>query len=164
MEQIPHLPEEEKYSFPPSGNASGTNYPLFRFSEVLLIYAEAVNEASGPDAASIEAFNRVRKRAGISGWPDVNDLGGNPYPESRDGFRRAIRQERRWELCFEGKRLFDLRRWGNLVETFKARAKVENPTPQDLIRAQNIELKHNLYPIPLEEIRKNPNLTQNFGY
>ena len=106
---IPHvgkyLPEEDKYDFPPSGNASGTNYGLFRFAEVLLIYAEAVNEISGPDAASIEAFNRVRRRAGLSEWPDVNDLDGNPYLNTQDGFRRAIRQERRWELCFEGKRL-----------------------------------------------------------
>jgi hypothetical protein len=94
----------------------------------------------------------------------VNDLDGNPYPNDQEGFRRAIRQERRWELCFEGKRLFDLRRWGNLVETFQARAAVPNPTPQDLIRAQNITLKHNLYPIPQGEIRKNPKLTQNPGY
>jgi len=165
---IPHvgkyLPDEEKYDFPPSGNASGTNYILFRFAEVLLVYAEAINEVSGPDAASIEAFNRVRRRAGLSEWPGVNDLEGNPYPSNQDGFRQAIRQERRWELCFEGKRLFDLRRWGTLLETFQARANVADPTPQDLIRAQNIEMKHNLYPIPLGEIRKNPNLTQNMGY
>ena len=166
---IPHvgkyLPEEEKYEFPPTGNASGTNYPLFRFSEVLLIYAEAVNEANGsPTAEAIEAFNRVRRRAGISEWPNVNDLSGNPYPDTQDGFRRAIRQERRWELCYEGKRLFDLRRWGNLVETVKARAQVSDPTPQDLIRAINIELKHNLYPIPYEEIKRNSRLRQNPGY
>jgi len=106
----------------------------------------------------------VRRRAGESEWPSVNDLDGIPYPTTKDGFRRAIRQERRWELCFEGKRLFDLRRWGNLVETIQARANVASPTPQDLIRAQNVELKHNLYPVPLGEIRKNPYLTQNRGY
>jgi hypothetical protein len=165
---IPHigkyLPDEEKYVFPPTGNASGTNYPLFRFSEVLLIYAEATNEAQGPVAEGIEAFNRVRRRAGLTEWPNVKDLNGNIYPNDQDGFRRAIRQERRWELCFEGIRLFDLRRWGNLVETVKNRALVSNPTEQDLIRAQNIELKHNLYPIPLSEIQKNPNLTQNPGF
>jgi hypothetical protein len=166
---IPHagkyLPDEEKYTFPPSGNSSGTNYPLFRFAEVLLVYAEAQNEVNGgPDAASVEAFNRVRRRAGISEWPNVNDLDGNPYPNDQDGFRRAIRQERRWELCYEGKRLFDLRRWGNLVDVFKARANVANPTPQDLIRAGNVELRHNLYPIPHGEIQKNPMLTQNIGY
>jgi hypothetical protein len=165
---IPHagkyLPEEDKYTFPPMGNASGTNYPLFRFAEVLLIYAEAVNESGGPTAEAVEAFNRVRRRAGISEWPNVNDVNGNPYPNDQDGFRRAIRQERRWELCYEGKRLFDLRRWGNLVETFQARGNVANPTPQDQIRAQNVQEKHNLYPIPFREIQKNPNLTQNIGY
>jgi starch-binding outer membrane protein, SusD/RagB family len=165
---IPHigkyLPDEERYSFPPTGNASGTNYPLMRFSEVLLMYAEAINESQGPTAESIEAFNRVRRRAGLSEWPNVKDVAGNVYPIDQDGFRKAIRQERRWELCFEGIRIFDLRRWGNLEETFKNRALAANPTPQDSIRAENIELKHNLYPIPLGEIQKNPNLTQNPGF
>ncbi len=166
---IPHagkyLPEEDSYVFPPTGNSSGTNYPLFRFAEVLLNFAEAQNEASGgPDADAIEAFNRVRRRAGISEWPNVNDLDGNPYPNNQDGFRQAVRQERRWELCYEGKRLFDLRRWGALESTFQARANVANPTPQDLIRAQNVHLKHNLFPIPFQEIQKDANLTQNPGY
>ena len=166
---IPHagkyLPEEDSYVFPPTGNSSGTNYPLFRFAEVLLNFAEAQNEANGgPDADAIEAFNRVRRRAGISEWPNVNDLDGNPYPNNQDGFRQAVRQERRWELCYEGKRLFDLRRWGVLESTFQARANVANPTPQDLIRAQNVNLKHNLLPIPFQEIQKDANLTQNPGY
>ena len=159
-----YLPDEDDYTFPPSGNASGTNYPLFRFAEVLLIYAEAVNETNGPTAEAIEAFNRIRRRAGLSEWPNVNDLNGNPYPSDQDGFRRAIRQERRWELCYEGKRIFDLRRWGNLVETFLARGNVTNPTPQDLIRAQNVQEKHNLFPIPYLEIQKDPSLTQNPGF
>ena len=165
---IPHigkyLPDEDRYTFPPSGNASGTNYPLFRFAEVLLIYAEAVNEDGGPTAGAVEAFNRVRRRAGISEWPSVNDLDGNPYPNNQDGFRAAIHQERRWELCFEGKRIFDLRRWGNLVETFDARGTAPDATPQDAIRAQNVELKHNLFPVPYGEIQKNPNITQNPGF
>jgi hypothetical protein len=159
-----YLPDEDEYDFPPSGNASGTNYPLFRFAEVLLIYAEAVNESNGPTADAIEAYNRIRRRAGLSEWPNVNDLNGNPYPNDQDGFRRAIRQERRWELCYEGKRIFDLRRWGNLVETFQARGNVANPTPQDLIRAQNVQQKHNLFPIPYQEIQKDPSLTQNPGF
>lgn len=165
---IPHigkyLPNEDRYSFPPTGNASGTNYPLLRFSEVLLMYAEAINESQGPTAESIEAFNRVRRRAGLSEWPIVKDVAGNIYPDNQDGFRKAIRQERRWELCFEGIRIFDLRRWGNLEETFKNRALLPDHTTQDGIRAENIELKHNLYPIPLGEIQKNPNLTQNPGF
>jgi hypothetical protein len=160
-----YLPDEDDYDFPPSANASGTNYPLMRYAEVLLIYAEAVNEANGsPTADAIDAFNEVRQRAGLSLWPTVNDVDGNPYPNTQDGFRQAIRQERRWELCFEGKRLFDLRRWGILVETFQARATAPDATIQDGIRAQNIEMKHNLYPIPLAEIKRNNNLTQNPGF
>lgn len=159
-----YLPDEDDYDFPPSGNASGTNYPLFRFAEVLLIYAEAINESNGPTAEAVEAYNRIRRRAGISEWPNVNDLDGNPYPNDQDGFRRAIRQERRWELCYEGKRIFDLRRWGNLVATFQARGNVANPTPQDVIRAQNIQEKHNLFPIPYQEIQKDPSLIQNPGF
>jgi hypothetical protein len=131
---------------------------------VLLIYAEAVNEQGGPTAEAIEAFNKIRRRAGMSEWPDVNDVEGNPYPDSQEGFRQAIRQERRWELCYEGKRLFDLRRWGILEETFQARGALPDATPQDEIRAQNIETKHNLYPIPFSEIQKNPNLVQTAGY
>lgn len=165
---IPHigkyLPDPDNYTFPPSGNSSGTNYPLFRFAEVLLIYAEAENEANGPTAGAVEAYNRIRRRAGISEWPNVNDLNGNPYPNTKEGFRQAIRQERRWELCYEGKRIFDLRRWGNLVETFEARGSEPDATPQDIIRAQNVELKHNLYPVPFGEIQKNPNITQNPGF
>ena len=165
---IPHvgkyLPDEDDYDFPPNGNASSTNYPIFRYSEVLLNYAEASNEAEGPTEEAIEAFNMVRRRAGISEWPNVRDLEGNIYPNSQEGFRQAIHQERRWELCFEGKRIFDLRRWGNLVDIFQKRGALPDATPQDLIRAQNIDLKHNLFPIPYNEIQKNPNLTQNPGY
>jgi hypothetical protein len=106
----------------------------------------------------------VRRRAVLPEWPNVKDVEGNLYADNQDGFRKAIRQERRWELCFEGIRIFDLRRWGNLLETFKNRALVARPTNQDEIRAENIELKHNLYPIPLGEIQKNPKLTQNPGF
>jgi hypothetical protein len=89
---------------------------------------------------------------------------GNTYPDTQDGFRQAIRQERRWELCYEGKRLFDLFRWGILEETFHARATAPDATVQDGIRAINVDMKHNLHPIPYAEIQKNPNLTQNPGY
>lgn len=160
-----YLPDEDDYPFPPSANASGTNYPLMRYAEVLLVYAEAVNEANGgPNADAIEAFNKVRRRAGISEWPNVNDVDGNPYPNTQDGFRQAIRQERRWELCYEAKRMFDLRRWDILEETFQARATVPDATIQDGIRAQNVEMKHNLFPIPQTEIQRNNKLTQNPGF
>ncbi len=166
---IPHigkyLPDEPYYVYPPRENLSGTNYPLFRYAEVLLIYAEAENEANGgPDGQAVEAYNQVRRRAGLSEWPNVTDPEGNLYPNTQDGFRQAVRQERRFELAFESKRLFDLRRWGILEQLIKDRANLPVHTQEDVIRAQNITKYHNLWPIPYYEIQRNPKLKQNPGF
>ena len=162
---IPHigkyLGDEEDYEFPPKGNPSATNIPLFRYSEVLLIYAEAENEVTYGNTDAINAFNKVRHRAGLSEWPTVNDTDGNLFPTTQDGFRQAIRQERRFELAFEQKRLFDLRRWGSLVDIIKARATASDATVEDGIRATNVTINNNLFPIPYYEIQRNPNLKQN---
>ncbi len=166
---IPHigkyLPDEPYYEYPPKENLSGTNFPLFRYAEVLLIYAEAQNEANGgPDATAIEAYNQVRRRAGLSEWPNVTGPDGNTYPNTQDGFRQAVRQERRYELAFESKRLADLRRWGILESLIKNRATLPDHTQEDVIRAQNITKYHNLWPIPYYEIQRNPKLKQNPGF
>ncbi len=165
---IPHigkyLPDEQYYVYPPAENLSGTNLMLFRFAEVLLMYAEAENEVGYGNGEAIEAFNRVRRRAGLDEWPNVKDPEGNIYPSSQEGFRQAVRQERRFELAFEQKRLFDLRRWGILEETIQARAAAPDATQEDIIRAQNITVNHNLFPIPFYEIQRNPGLKQNIGF
>ena len=165
---IPHigkfLGDEEEYKFPPTdGNQSATNMPLFRFAEILLIHAEAQNEVGFGDADAIESFNKVRRRAGLSEWPSVNDADGNPFSVDQNGFRLAVRQERRFEFAFEQKRLFDLRRWGNLVETIQNRATAADATSEDELRAANITVNNNLFPIPYYEIQRNPNLKQNPG-
>lgn len=165
---IPHvgkyLPDEESYVYPPQENLSGTNLMLFRFAEVLLMYAEAENEVGFGNAEAIDAYNRVRRRAGLSEWPTVNDPNGVAYPVSQDGFRAAVRQERRIELAFEQKRLFDLRRWGNLIEVIDNRAIAADANQEDVIRAQNITINNNLFPIPFYEIQRNSDLTQNPGF
>ena len=166
---IPHigkyLPDEQYYEYPPLENLSGTNLILFRFAEVLLMYAEAQNEATGaPNADGIEAFNRIRHRAGLSEWPGITDPDGNVYPNSQEGFREAVRQERRIELAFEQKRLFDLRRWGNMIETIHNRAIAPDSNQEDIIRDQNITINHNLFPIPFYEIQRNPLIKQNPGF
>jgi hypothetical protein len=68
----------------------------------LLNYAEAKNEASGPDASVYSAINAIRKRAGM---PDLE------AGLSKDQMRAKIRNERRIELAFEEHRFFDIRRW-----------------------------------------------------
>jgi hypothetical protein len=80
----------------------GANYKFFRFAEVLLNYAEAQNEAVGPDASVHEAVNAVRSRSLL---PNLDPA------LSRDEMRKAIHRERRVEFAFEDKRWFDILRW-----------------------------------------------------
>ncbi|MFT3934505.1 MAG: RagB/SusD family nutrient uptake outer membrane protein [Chitinophagaceae bacterium] len=90
--------------------ASGQNYYFFRYAEVLLNYAEAQNEAVGPDASVYSAMDAIRTRAGIPTFTTV-------YPGATQAQMRAlIRKERRVELALEGKRYFDLIRW-KIAET-----------------------------------------------
>lgn len=79
-----------------------TNFIYIRYAEILLIYAEAQNEISGPDPTVYKAVNDVRARVGMP-----------PLPENltKDQMRERIRKERRIEFAFEGIHLFDLRRW-----------------------------------------------------
>lgn len=78
------------------------NWPVYRYADVLLMFAEAENEANGPTLAAFDAINQVRARANLPALAGLDQV----------QFRDAVRQERSWELAFEGKRLFDLKRWG----------------------------------------------------
>ena len=125
-------------------NDTNTNWPVFRYAEVLLIYAEALNEANqGPPAEAYDAINQVRARAGLAELtPGL----------SQTAFREALLNERRFELCFEGKRWFDLVRWDMLVDTLSE-------------TRPNVREYHQLFPIPLSEIDiSNGVLDQNPGY
>jgi hypothetical protein len=137
--------------------ADPVNFPLIRYAEVLLIYAEALNEENGgPTPEAYEAINRVRRRAfgelpytTPSGKPGV-DLNGL----DQAAFRKAIRDERLFEFVQEGKRWFDLVRWGVLVE------EVSKVAFKSAVSERNY-----LYPIPQEQRDLNPDgLWQNPGY
>lgn len=84
-------------------------WPIFRYAEVLLNYAEAMNEAFGPDGlngkslSAKDALNMVRSRPGVN-MPLVTT-------SDKDEFRKAVRHERQIELAFEGHRYWDLVRW-----------------------------------------------------
>lgn len=91
-------------SFAPEISHSGKNYILIRFAEVLLNYAEAKNEAlSAPDATVYKAIDDIRERVGM---PKL------PAGLNKAQMRERIRNERRVELCLEGNRFFDIKRWG----------------------------------------------------
>ncbi|MEN8117097.1 MAG: RagB/SusD family nutrient uptake outer membrane protein [Bacteroidota bacterium] len=92
----------EKIGYP---TGTGNNIILMRYADVLLMYAEAKNEVSGPDASVYDAINQVRSRESIQ-MPDI------PAGLSKDEMREVIHHERRVEFALEGTRYSDIRRWG----------------------------------------------------
>lgn len=155
--------------FRPSPNLSGANYIYYRYTEVLLGYAEAQNEAAGPDASVYAAIDAVRARV---------NLPGLPAGLSKDQMREAIRHERRVELCFENKRFYDIRRWGIAEDVLSKKLhgiKIENTvpsnnsgvwtyTPVELISPARFAVKQYLQPIPQPNLAQNPQLVQTPGY
>ncbi len=134
----------------PLGQNSDQNYQYIRYSDVLLMYAEALNELNGgPDADAYAAINKVRDRAFKDSGSGAHSLSGLDYNE----FRKAVLDERRWEFVLEGSRWFDLVR---LSADFVAEIKAAKP---DSYVAET----HKLYPIPQYE-RLLGDLSQNEGY
>jgi hypothetical protein len=141
-------------------------YTQIRWTEMYLNYAEAANEAWGPDDKSHFPFSArdviaaIRKRAGIAA--------ADPYLASlttKEQMRELIRNERRLELSFEGFRFWDLRRWNSdLTETAKGISISGNVyTPVDV--ENRVYSSNALFgPIPLTEILKFPGLIQNKGW
>ena len=121
------------------------NWPIYRYAEVELMYAEAENEAVGPDAFAYGAINDVRGRA---------KLPALTAGLSQDQFRDSVHQERSWELAFESKRVFDLKRWGQFYSTLK-----DDPVAKIGIKDFMVFM-----PIPQREIDLDPALGQNSGY
>lgn len=95
-------------------NQSGTalvNYIYFRYAEILLNYAEAQNEFSGPDASVLNALNLIRTRAGMPVFQTTSISGSGYVENTKDAFRVRIRNERAVELAFEDARWYDIQRW-----------------------------------------------------
>ncbi len=154
---------------PRGGNSSGQNYVYLRYAMVLLNYAEAQNEAVGPDASVYAAVNSVRKRSNL---PDLNP------GMDKVAMRAAIRRERRVELSYEGIRFLDIVRWkiaSDVMSVDKHAMKITNSSPADnkgVWVYEIIPLNHpavftpKMYmnPIPQMVIDQNPNIKQNPGY
>ena len=159
-----------------TGNANHS-FPLIRYGEVLLNYAEAMNEAYGPDddngysLTAREAVQMIRERAGLTG---NTDLSVSVPVGDKDRMREAIRRERRIELVFEEHRHLDLRRW-KIAETVLNRPvsglKIEKDadgnlmyTLQSNIQNRVFDPKMYLYPFPQTEKARNSSLVQNSGW
>ncbi len=149
----PHISKFWDQENEPLGNNTDMDVIYLRTADIMLVYAEALNEInSGPTSTAYEMINKVRKRARFNGTtelPILPDLSGLTYQEFKD----AILLERRWEFVMEGQRYHDLVRMGKLVE--KVSAAKPNATPQSF---------HSRLPIPQRERDLNPNLTQNNPY
>lgn len=105
---------------PGSSSAKGTgiNWPMMRYADVLLMYAEAENELNGPTASAQEALARVRRRAfDPSQWSTKVDQYIAEVSTSKEAFFEAIVDERAWEFGGEMIRKYELIRWGIYAET-----------------------------------------------
>ena len=90
-------------------------WPVFRLSDLYLLYSEALNEANGPSQEAYEWIDLVRKRAGLEGvvnsWSKYVKTSLKGKPTTKEGFREIIQRERLIELANEGHRYWDIRRW-----------------------------------------------------
>ncbi len=166
-------PFESVQSNPPEFSNTIHDWILARYAEILLDFAEATNEYSGPSQAVYNALIQIRQRAGIQ--PGANNMYGLAVGMDQADMRTAIQLERRLELAFEEHRYWDIRRW-------KIAEEVYNTAPLqglDLVQTSNGLINYNpinvlttsfiaprmyLYPIPYGEVVKNPQMKQNLGW
>lgn len=157
--------DTEKYvesaNYIANDHMSNINWYILRYSEVLLLFAEALNESGGSVVDAVDAVNAVRRR----GFGDMShDLS---YGLSREDLREAIRKERAYELCFEGHRKQDLIRWGIYYDTIIATAQELVdwfPSANYAVRNYIIRGRHELMPIPLRDLDLMPQCKQNPGW
>lgn len=100
-----------------TAKGTGINWPMLRYSDVILMHAEAENELNGPTALAQESLSRVRRRAfNELDWPEMVDGYVASVSGSKDDFFAAIVDERAWEFGGEMIRKYELIRWGNYSE------------------------------------------------
>ncbi|WP_158991662.1 RagB/SusD family nutrient uptake outer membrane protein [Mucilaginibacter sp. L196] len=142
---------------------SSCQWVAFRYSEILLNYAEAEAEL-GNLTTGLTYVNMIRERVGM---PDVTSSG-------QTDLINKIRHERRIELCFEGHRFFDLRRWGiaqsgngnglGIIITPTSPANTSFTYKVDTMQVRTWQQGFYLYPIPRKELEDDAALKQNPGY
>ena len=130
-------------------------WTIMRYAEILLNYAEALNEAQGPGTEVYNMLDKIRHRAGISGKiADRSDL-----TSSKDNMRNFIHKERTVELAFEEHRAWDVRRWNVAVEAlsrpiYGVNVSADGTITRKVAQSRVFENKMYLYPIPEGEVWK----------
>ncbi|HMM02260.1 MAG: RagB/SusD family nutrient uptake outer membrane protein [Prevotella sp.] len=146
----------------PLGSASNRNInrSIIRYADILLVKAEAINELNnGPTTDAYDAINQVRRRA-FEHFP-LNQTSPDDLPAGLDynGFRKAVQQERMFELTYEQSHWLDLVRWRIYVKTLKESGLDES------YKKSSVSLKNYRFPIPQSQRNINPEgLWQNWGY
>lgn len=167
-----YLSESARYS------TSTTNarraWVFFRYAEVLLNYAEALNEAQGPVADVYSNINLVRVRAGLPPLQSTNAAGNGYIIPTKDAMRLRIQNERRVELCFEDHRFFDVRRWKKGEEFFNKPVtgmQVTGPSATTGLTFTRFTVENRIFsekmyrfPFPQTQINITNNLVQNPGW
>jgi hypothetical protein len=162
-----------------SNTAVRKPWVLFRYAEVLLNYAEALNEAQGTAGMAdvLKYINLIRARGGVAmpALQTTNPAGNGYVAPTQDELRKRIHHERQVELCFEEHRFYDVRRWGQGETTFTVPIMGMNiarvsTTPLTFtytpftVETRVFTAKNYLYPIAQAELYKAPSLKQNPGY
>ena len=163
--KVVDIPYIIKYTHPHTiSGRTDDNWPILRYTDVLLMLAEAINEQSGPTAEAYDYLNQVRTRAGLKGITGLD----------KAAFKTAIQKERRVELAFENQRWFDLKRTmtpAELAAFMNAYGTKEKANPTVSRGGISFTAQDYVYsdyeyylPVPAPEILLNSKLTQNPGY
>ncbi len=147
-------------------NGTQRCYPMIRFAEILLNYAEALNEFSGPSSDVYAAVELIRKRAGLVPF-------NLPAGLTTEQMRSVIQRERQVELAFEEHRFWDVRRWKIAAQTDNMMMKGmritnlgSNNFTYEIVNVRQHSFREPMYlwPIPQVEAAKSADLLQNQGY
>jgi hypothetical protein len=152
-------------------------WPLIRLADLYLLYAEAINEAEGPNGPNsgdlFRYIDLVREKAGLEGVKDS----WNKYTDSQKyntqiGMRQIIHRERLIEFAYEGQRFWDLRRWREAPDEYNQVVEAWNLYEDDPVKyykpvalwKQTFLLRDYFWPIATSDVERNPNLVQNIGW
>lgn len=163
-----------------SFSSSGATYrsyawPEMRLADLYLMYAEALNEVSGPSATVYDYLDRIRTRAGLEGVQESwQNYSVNPEkPNTQTGLREIIHRERNIELAFEGHRYWDLLRWKTAVQELNEPILGWNVYGEDdisyyqvttLFQQRFVAPRDYFWPMAENALLQNSNLVQNPGW
>jgi len=161
------------------GDAAGYNiidypWPVIRLADMYLLYAEALNETSGPSAEVYQYINKVRERAGLEGvedsWTKYAISSQKAKYTTQTGLREIIQRERLIELANEGHRYWEIRRWKKAKEMWHNQPirgwDIDQESAEAYYRVKTIFVqqfatKNYLWPIREYDLSVNPKLDQN---